>query len=360
MKSLNHHRLQRIAHELITARNQKARRNVLKTNISASQLPGLHPSELKTLGFKPDEIDTIKHKYMETAEAEAQKARENNIAIIFNEDDLYPPLLSEIYQPPDFIYALGDPTLLQDAKLAVVGARRASRYGFNCIRRLLPELCEAGLAIVSGMAYGIDSAAHQTALEHDGKTIGVNAGGLLHLYPVGNKGMIDQIAQKGCIISEFALDIAPRPFYFPIRNRIIAGISKAVLVVEAAMKSGSLITARLGLEQNRDILAIPGNIDSPVSQGTNFLIRQGAKPVLSTADILEEFGLEAAAGKNAPEDFSPKEQKILDTMPGNEVKSIDHFVEELEFSVPETISLMMGLILKNVVIEESGGYKRII
>jgi DNA processing protein len=360
MSYLEESKQRRIAFKLVTARNQKGRRNLLKKNINADQLSLLKSSELKVFGFHDDEIDTIKNNYKETAEEEIQKAQENNFHIIFKEDECYPPLLSEIYEPPDFIYVVGDKTLLKADKLAVVGSRKGGSYGWNCLNRILPDLCDAGLVIVSGMAYGIDSISHKIALRENSKTIGVNAGGLLHLYPAGNRGLIDKIIEKGCVISEFALDIIPRPFYFPIRNRVIAGISKAILVVEAALKSGSLITARLGLEQNRDILAVPGNIDSPLSKGTNYLIQQGAKLITASQDILDEYGIGSRKEKNIEKfDFSKKEQQILDLMTDGQIKSIDYFVEELDYSVSETISYLMGLILKNVVIEEAGGYKRI-
>ena len=350
----------RIAYQLITTRNQKARRLLLKKNVTPDQLPRLNRRELEIFGFQTDEIYTIKNNYRDIAEDEIKKAKENNIEIIFQESEYYPPLLAEIYEPPEFLYVLGDKSLLRGDKLAVVGSRKGSAYGWNSLNRILPGVCETELVVVSGMAYGIDSMAHEIVLREEGKTIGVNAGGLLHLYPAGNRGLIDKITAKGCIISEFSLDIVPRPFYFPIRNRIIAGISKAILVVEAALKSGSLITARLGLEQNRDILAIPGNIDSPISKGTNYLIQQGARLVMDSMDILDEFGLDSPGGKNASlQDFSQKEQKILDIMSGNEVNSVDYFVDKLDYSVSETISILMGLILKNVVIEEAGGYKRI-
>ncbi|MCP4157213.1 MAG: DNA-protecting protein DprA [bacterium] len=359
MKRLDETKYRRIAFQILTARNQKARRNVLKKNITAGQLATLSATELKILGFKEDESQLIRTGYMDVALGEVQKAHHHDVEILFKESDYYPSLLTEIYQPPDFIYAKGDITLLKSEKLAVVGSRKGSAYGWQSLNRVLPGICRSGVVVVSGMAYGIDSMAHKIALMENGKTLGVNAGGLLHLYPVGNKGLIDQILEKGCIISEFALDLSPRPFYFPIRNRIIAGISRAILVVEAAMKSGSLITARLGLEQNRDIMAIPGNIDSPISKGTNYLIQQGAKLISTSKDILDEFGIESEKNSNGIIDFSKKEIKILDIMTGNEVKGIDYFVEKLEYTVAETISLLMGLILKNVVQEEAGGYKRI-
>lgn len=354
------YRLERVAFNLVTSRNQGARRKLLKKNINPRTLPLCKPTELAILGFKDEEIKTIRGAYIEAAEEELEKARQNDVHIIFKEDVHYPAYLAEIYDPPDFIYARGNIELLATHKLAVVGSRKGSSYGWWCLDRLLPDLCRGGLTIVSGMAYGIDSMAHNITLREQGNTIGVNAGGLLHLYPVGNTGMIRHILDKGLIISEFSLDIVPRPFYFPIRNRIIAGISQAILVVEAAMRSGSLITARLGLEQNRDILAVPGRIDSPISQGTNYLIQQGARLISSSADILDEFGIQLETDK--PEnniEFTRNEKDILEMLGDSEIKGIDYFADRIEFSVSTIISTLMGLVLKNVVIEEGGGYRRI-
>jgi len=356
------HHLERIAFNLVTSKNQKTRRRLIKKNISAKSLPDCSSTELNILGFSDDEIDSIKKNYIKTAEEETEKARKNNVDIIFKEDRHYPPGLSEIYDPPDFIYAKGNKDILKTDKIAVVGSRRGSSYGWHCLNKILPGLCEAGLTVVSGMAYGIDSMAHKITLKENGSTIGVNAGGLLHLYPSGNKALIHQIIEKGCVISEFALDTVPRPFYFPIRNRIIAGISKAILVAEAAFKSGSLITARLGLEQNRDIFAFPGRIDSPISQGTNYLIQQGAKLIASAKDILEEYGIDWQDTNKKEEtfQFTKKEEQIVALMEDHEVKTVDYFAERLEdLSISAIISVLMGLILKNVVIEEAGGYKRI-
>lgn len=362
MIELEIHHLGRIAFNLVTYKNQKARRRLIKKNISAKSLPDCSSTELKILGFSDDEIDSIKKNYMKVAEEEIEKARKNHIDIIFKEDQHYPPGLSEIYDPPDFIYTKGNKDILKTDKIAVVGSRRGSSYGWHCLNKILPDLCEAGLTVVSGMAYGIDSMAHKITLKENGNTIGINAGGLLHLYPSGNKALIHQIIENGCVISEFALDTIPRPFYFPIRNRIIAGISKAILVAEAAFKSGSLITARLGLEQNRDIFAFPGRIDSPISQGANYLIQQGAKLIASAKDILEEYGIDwpETNKKEVTFQFTKKEEQILALMEDHEVKTIDYFVERLEdLSVSAIISVLMGLILKNIVIEEAGGYKRI-
>ena len=267
--------------------------------------------------------------------------------------------MKKIFNPPDFIYARGNLDTLKTEKISVVGSRKASRYGSNTLNTLLPPLCRSGLAIVSGMAYGIDSIAHRIAVQQGGKTIGVNAGGLLHLYPAGHYSLFPKIIANGCIISEFPLDVIPRPYHFPIRNRIIAGLSNAVLVVEAAMRSGSLITARLALDQNRDVFAIPGPIDSPLSQGANYLIQQGAKLIASADDILEEYNLPTTGDEqDLRRALSQKEIKLLDLIGVNEVKDIDYFVEQTGLSVSEVISLAMGLILKNLLMEAEGGYRR--
>ncbi|MCU0276795.1 MAG: DNA-processing protein DprA [Acidobacteria bacterium] len=360
MADFNEEQLKRISFHLLTFQNPKARQHVLRHRVKISDFFRLQPRELELTGLFPDEVKAVRERNWVAAEKEAALLEKNRIAIIFSDDEDFPPGLSEIYDPPDLIYFIGDRTLLKKSKLAVVGSRRGSAYGQAALNRLLPDCCRAGLVIVSGMAFGIDSMAHRIALREEGGTIGINAGGLLHLNPPGNAALIQKIVERGGIISEFPLNVTPRPFLFPIRNRIISGISRAVLVVEAAMRSGSLITARLALEQNREVLAVPGNIDSSLSQGTNRLLQQGAKLAAGPADLLEEFGLEAPLHEREAASLSPKEREILDLCGDNEVKDIDFLVEQLGFSAAETISLLMGLVLKNLVAEEAGGYRRIV
>jgi DNA processing protein len=359
MVEFNEEQLKRISFHLLTLKNPKARRNLVKSNMSAVDFFCLETRQLELIGFLPDEIKAVRERGWSGAENEVGRLEKNHIEIIFREDGDYPPLLAEIYDPPDLIYFTGNREILAKTKLAVVGSRRGSAYGQTALNRILPECCRAGLVIVSGMAYGIDSMAHRLAVREKTGTIGVNAGGLLHLYPPGNIALIKKIIDQGGIISEFPLDVIPRPFLFPIRNRIIAGIAQAVLVVEAALRSGSLITARLALEQNRDVMAVPGNIDSPLSQGTNYLLQQGAKLISSAADLLLEFGLSCPARHKIEVSLSVKEKKILDLCGENEVKGIDFLVDALDFSPAEAISLLMGLVLKNLIVEETGGYRRI-
>jgi len=361
MYCLDESKLHRIATHIICFKNQKARRSLIKANIDLKKLYKFSKRELNSVGFNKDEINNIKFNYREIAEKELYKCKSNNICLIFKEDEFYPSLLPEIYDSPDFIYVIGDTSVLKTVKIAVVGSRRPSSYGMTSLTTILPDICKSGLTVVSGMAYGIDSMSHKIAIEQNGKTIGINAGGLLHIYPAGKRYLIDKIIENGCVISEFPVDITPRPFYFPIRNRLISGISKSVLIVEAAFKSGSLITARLAIEQNRDVYAIPGRIDSHLSKGTNYLIQQGAKLITSPKDIFDDYGIEyKEERKEELKNLSLKEKKILDLIKENDVKDIDYFVENLDISVSEIISLLMGMILKNIITEEAGGYRKLI
>jgi DNA processing protein len=212
----------------------------------------------------------------------------SGINIITFRDELYPANLLNIYDRPVFLYVKG--TLRQeDVPVAVVGSRRASTYGKYTTERMSRELALQGVTIVSGMARGIDTSAHRGALSVSGRTIAVLGSGLDVIYPPENKNLFSDIAQNGAVISEFPPGTEPLPFNFPARNRIISGMSYGVLVVEAGEKSGSLITARLAMEQGRDVFAIPGAIDSASSRGANSLIKQGAKLVDTIDDILEDI-----------------------------------------------------------------------
>jgi DNA processing protein len=359
MADFGEEQLKRISFHLLTFQNPKARQHVLRHRVKIADFFSMEPRELQLSGLFPEEIKSVRERNWVAAEKEVARLKKNSIEIIFNDEEDFPPQLGDIYDPPDLIYFTGNRELLKKSMLAVVGSRRGGTYGQSALNRILPPCCRAGLVIVSGMAFGIDSMAHRVALREKGGTLGVNAGGLLHLTPPGNSPLIKKILEHGGIISEFPLDVTPRPFLFPIRNRIISGVSRAVLVVEAAIRSGSLITARLALDQNREVMAVPGNIDSPLSKGTNSLLQQGAKLVTEAADVLEEFGLEDPAPRRSLALLSAMEKKVLDLCGANEVKSIDFLVENLDLSTAEIISLIMGLVLKNLVVEEAGGYRRI-
>ncbi len=205
-------------------------------------------------------------------------------------DKRYPSQLQEIYSPPVVLFYQGDLELLDSKKLlGVVGARQCSSYALQALTQLLPSVIQQKLILVSGLAKGVDGLSHQLALKHHGKTIAVIGNGLDISYPSCNRALQTQIAHAGLLLSEYPLESRPLKYHFPLRNRIIAGLCQTVLVVEARHHSGSLITANLALQENRNVLALPGRINDIYSTGCNELIAAGAKPVLNSNDILEEF-----------------------------------------------------------------------
>ncbi len=221
---------------------------------------------------------------------ELEQIKANNTTIITIEDEEYPALLKEIYDPPVVLYLKGDVSVFQNKMLGIIGCRRASTYGLKQADQIAKSLAKCGISIVSGMARGIDTAAHKGALLGQGKTIAVLGSGFNNIYPFENKTLFEQIAENGAVISEFSLNTAPLRENFPRRNRIISGLCQAIVVVEAAQKSGSLITADLALSQGREVFAVPGGANSFNAQGTNKLIKEGAKLVENAQDIIN--GLE--------------------------------------------------------------------
>lgn len=228
------------------------------------------PAELKEMSIQA-------YRNQETAAVSSRIKAQCQVVSFF--DDLYPEKLRQIYRPPLLLFARGNLKLLQTKTLAIVGARQASNYSWQVIRRLVPHLIKKGWTIASGLAVGVDGMAHKAALLNHGPTIAVVGNGLNHYYPTQNQALQDQIIDKGLVISEYLPDTPPRPFRFPQRNRILAGLSEGVLVTEARAKSGSLITANLAVEENRDVYTVPGPITSSLSRGTNHLIAVGAIPV---------------------------------------------------------------------------------
>ena len=215
--------------------------------------------------------------------------KQNKVEVLTLEDTDYPALLKEIPDAPAVLYTKGNLALLENAMIAMVGSRQASVSGLSIAEKFAAQLGECGISIVSGMARGIDTASHRGCLRVGGITIAVVGCGLTRIYPSENKELFDEISQKGVILSEFPMEMPPLAQNFPRRNRIISGLSLGVIVVEAALRSGALVTARMALEQGREVFAIPGSIDRPNAQGVNELIKQGAKLTTSVDDILEEL-----------------------------------------------------------------------
>jgi DNA processing protein len=264
---------------------------------------------------------------------ELELLKKTNVNIITYQDNLYPAKLLNVYDRPPYIYVCG--TLNKDdVNIAIIGSRAASSYGKYTTERISRELALKGVTVVSGMARGIDSAAHRGALTVHGRTIAILGSGLDVIYPPENKKLFADIIQNGAVISEFPLGTPPRSANFPARNRIISGMSYGVVIVEAGEKSGSLITARLALEQGREVFAVPGSIDSAGSRGTNKLIKQGAKLIENTDDILEDIlpQIERTTKLNTPfvsnsevisvksgEILSSADQKIIGLVSGGRV-----------------------------------------
>ncbi len=229
-----------------------------------------------------------RHKTPEWVYNDIERCDKNGFTVVTQHDAAYPALLLNIPDPPPVLYCHG--TLHSDVcHIAVVGSRRATAYGKATAGRLCHDLSARGFSVVSGMARGIDTAAHLGALDAGGPTVAVLGSGLNRIYPQENRRLFQRIAQNGAIVSEFSLDAKPEAYHFPQRNRIISGMALGTVVVEAARRSGSLITARLAAEQGREVFAVPGNIDSPTTRGTHELIRQGAKLVENAQDIIEEI-----------------------------------------------------------------------
>lgn len=271
---------------------------------------------------------------------ELRRIREVGATILPWSAPEYPAALRQIHSPPLVLYVRGKLEERDRHSIGIVGSRRATHYGRDCARKFAFQLAQAGLTVVSGLALGIDTFAHEGALAANGRTVAVIGSGLGRLYPPENAGLADKIACSGAVVTEFPVDYPPDKQSFPLRNRIVAGWGKGLLVIEAPVKSGSLITAGQALEEGRNLYAIPGQIDKPTSHGTNKLIQQGAKLVLDGQDILEDYellpGMAKTASTNqgemdfsgskietipaqaAPMVLSETEEKILSLMAGDE------------------------------------------
>jgi DNA processing protein len=276
-------------------------------------------------------------------------------------DPLYPRLLREIPNPPLALYLMGDPQILIQPQIAIVGSRNASPAGKENARAFARALSDAGLVVTSGMALGIDGAAHAGALDAGGKTIAVCGTGLDRVYPARHRDLAHAIVKNGALLSEFPIGSPPLPGHFPVRNRLISGLSLGVLVVEAALESGSLITARLAAEHGRDVFAIPGSIHSPLSRGCHALIRQGAKLVETANDIVEELGALAQLTSFQPsyrptpdENFPLPVQDLLGVL-GYDPVALDVLVERSGLTIDVVSSMLVELELEGVVATIPGG-----
>ncbi len=348
------------------------------------RVPGVGPSTyagmLQHFGSPTDalaaSVSALTSTGLSTAVAEAIRSCDRDAArpdldwlaqdehdVITREDPRYPRLLHEISQPPPLLFVNGDPAVLASVQLAMVGSRNPTPGGRETAHEFARHLASSGLCITSGLALGVDAASHQGALEAGGLTVGVAATGLDRIYPSKHRGLAHRIAEQGALVSEFPIGTTPRPEHFPRRNRIIAGLSVGTLVVEAALRSGSLITARLAIDQGREVFAIPGSIHNPLARGCHQLIRQGAKLVETAADVLEELrplvqlGLEQPTAEGPAADTSALDEDyrhILDCM-GYDPTPIDTLVQRSGLTPEAVSSMLLILELHNQVASVNGG-----
>jgi DNA processing protein len=319
--------------------------------------------ELEAHGIPSDVAgDLLSVRSLERAQQEVERARDLGVRILDIQHSDYPAHLREIFDPPPILYIKGawDPQLPQ---VAIVGTRRPTGYGINCAERLAEDLAARGITVTSGLARGIDAAAHRGALR-TGKTYAVFGSGLDFVYPKENRKLAEITEQRGALVSEFPLGTPPAPQNFPIRNRIISGMSLGVVVVEAAEYSGSLITARLALENNREVFAVPGNITSPNSFGPHALIRQGAKLVASWQDVVEELShpirerilrpLIAAMESGPAPNLDAQEQRVWALLSAQDAVSIDVLLAKLPIDPSEVYSALLSLETRQLVRELPG------
>ncbi|MFP6872552.1 MAG: DNA-processing protein DprA [Verrucomicrobiales bacterium] len=295
-------------------------------------------------------------------QGELDKIQSMAISVITPEDGDYPSLLREIYDPPIALYVWGHLKKSDSEAISIVGSRQATHYGKQTARKFGFQLAHAGLCVISGLARGIDSAAHEGALASGGRTIAVIGSGLGKLYPPENQALAERISKNGAVISEFPVDFPPQKRSFPQRNRIIAGWARGTLVIEAAAKSGALITAGQASDCNRDVYAVPGQIDRPTSRGANRLIQQGAKLVLDAGDIIEEMPaiLPYPGAKpeicNSTATLLSNPEKIIYAVLGSDQTHIDELANLVNMRAPEVSATLLKMEIKRLVKQLPGNY----
>lgn len=322
--------------------------------------------ELKLAGLSEKEMAAIKNPNWQAVEKELTWLKHSNHSILTFFDDAYPLLLKEISYPPLVLYVKGNIAALSSKQIAMVGSRHPTSLGMANAHQFAMSLVNAGWTITSGLALGIDAASHRGALVAKGLSIGVCATGLKHIYPRSHRALAQQMLDgNGALISEFTTDTLPHPQLFPRRNRIISGLSLGVLVVEAALQSGSILTAKHALDQGREVFAIPGSIHSPLAHGCHQLIQQGAKLVETIEDILEEFTLNHSFGTSNPAiDWAEQKLTVVEKQILNH---IDYEITPLDvillrgsgLTASEVSSILLVLELKGLISSVPGGYLRI-
>lgn len=312
-------------------------------------------SELVRTGGCSTEVALSLDKKKKEIEPDTEMARldKEGIGYITYHEPSYPEPLKNIFDPPPGLFYKGNLISQDNLAVALVGSRRPTHYGKSVAEKIAAELAESGLTVVSGLARGIDSSAHNGALQAGGRTIAVLGNGIDIVYPRENRLLQDNVALSGAVVSEYPLGSPPESWHFPVRNRIISGLSRAIVVIEASERSGSLITTDCALEQGREVLAVPGNINSPMSKGTNRLIKQGACLVEKAEDVFEEIGLgclfrqSKIKTKTLPK-MSRDEENIYHLLIGN-TYDLDVIIDQSGISAQEALAALMFLEIKGLV-----------
>lgn len=354
-----------VALNIVLSEKLKAAKEILRRFPDIRDLFAASAGDLEGSGINEEAAAALlSPEILLRAEKDIEKIGRKKYTVLTFEDRRYPPYLRETFDPPCVLYCAGNVDVLEELSVSIVGARKPSPYGRAVAEKLAFDLASRGMVIVSGLARGIDSVAHWGALQ-GGKTVAVMGSGLDVIYPRENRGLFEKIREKGAVITEFPLKSPPLGYHFPMRNRIISGLALAVVVIEATKRSGSLITARLALEQNREVMAVPGNTTSELSRGTNWLVKTGAKLVERWEDVAEEFPsplkdrllaqAEPKAAKPLPP-VNPNEEKVLAVLKADELTPVDELVEKTEFSVSEILSLSLQLELKGYITQSPGKY----
>ncbi|MEH6502537.1 MAG: DNA-processing protein DprA [Cycloclasticus sp.] len=338
---------------------------LLETFSSPSQVFASSVADLKRGGLSDDVAGQIKRFDFSAIEQDLSWLEKDDCHLMCWNDVDYPLLLKEIPDPPPILFVRGDRSLLNSLQIAVVGTRNPSPLALKTTHAFAKNFATFGLTVTSGLALGIDQAAHRGALDATGKTIAVAATGLDRVYPASHKSLAEKIIETGAMVSEFPCGTEPKPGYFPRRNRIISGLSLGVLVVEAAIKSGTLVTARHAMEQGREVFAMPGSIHNPLAKGCHHLIRQGAKLVETAEDVLEDLGnLSLVALGDVSEEAGSRASKTS-TLEGDylmllekiafDPTSVDDLIEATDFTAEEISSMLLVLELQGLVSSAPGG-----
>lgn len=360
--------------------------NATEACIALNMLPTVGPVRLRkllevfetperVLSAKRSELRTVEGIGQEVAEqisswestidlaAELQRAKDFGATVLTQGSPLYPRALREIHAPPIVLYVWGEVEERDQHAIAVIGSRKTTHYGSECAKKLAYQIAYAGLTVISGLARGIDTAAHQGALAAKGRTIAVIGSGLTNLYPPENQALAEKISSgNGAILSEFSMAVEPDRQTFPMRNRIISGWSHGILVVEAGLNSGALITASQAIEQGRSVYAVPGHINAPSAMGSNRLIQQGAKLVMSANDILDDLQVLLPETKPSPEaavrplpPLSEEERRVYDAIHESETP-IDQIAAKCDLPSGTVSSTLLRLELKRLVKQLPGKY----